>query len=365
MAKYVTNAEIIEALKSLNEALAKLDKQVTELEKKQGKLITCPACKGNVSNKAQSCPNCGHPIQEYLKQIELTTCPECGKRVSEKEIYCPNCEYPVINLRPHSITLRAFIDDENELFLSNSYDPHWASVFVYQACGEKCGDDYRCSFCVRAEEKTKFYLKCNYSDEQIDFCESEDYKEEVLEMTLSAYDEWWMGDEIVYEIGYIDVTGKRVKLLKGYMHIEPYGEYLAPGEEFDGYEITREKIKTSLFVNDADECEKLFAYDFDEETGDDDEEYYSGNSDDEFDPSSWDEESYLRSQGYTVSQTKGLSDYQRSKMLEDVLKSGVMSKYDIISHLERMINLRKNMPQYSIAISKWKRDIEFVRNCAI
>ena len=114
-----TNAEIMEKLKYLNEVLAKLDKKVTELENGHGELITCPVCKGNVSNKANSCPHCGYPIQEYLKQIELMTCPECGERVGKNEIYCSNCEYPVINIRPHSITLREFIGGDEYIYLSS------------------------------------------------------------------------------------------------------------------------------------------------------------------------------------------------------------------------------------------------------
>ena len=35
-------------------------------------LVTCPECGKKVSDKASSCPNCGCPIDEILKQFQLT-----------------------------------------------------------------------------------------------------------------------------------------------------------------------------------------------------------------------------------------------------------------------------------------------------
>lgn len=43
-------------------------------------LIICPECKKQVSEYADTCPNCGYPIKKYnsLKDIESIKCPICG-----------------------------------------------------------------------------------------------------------------------------------------------------------------------------------------------------------------------------------------------------------------------------------------------
>lgn len=52
-------------------------------------LIKCPECSHAVSDKAESCPNCGFPITSLVK------CPECGNMFSCKADACPNCGIPV------------------------------------------------------------------------------------------------------------------------------------------------------------------------------------------------------------------------------------------------------------------------------
>lgn len=84
-------------------------------------------------------------------------------------------------------------------------------------------------------------------------------------------------------------------------------------------------------------------------------------SDDKFNPMLWQEESYLRVKGYTVSQQEGLTESQRHQILANVIDSGVMSKNQIIGHLESMISLRKYQNKYENAIRKWEQDIDFVK----
>ena len=84
--------------------------------------------------------------------------------------------------------------------------------------------------------------------------------------------------------------------------------------------------------------------------------------DDEFDASTWSTESILMEHGYTVSRRAGLSDETRQKILYDVLSNRIATKYDVISHIELQINLRKANPMYSVAIEKWNKDLAYVRS---
>lgn len=51
-------------------------------------LILCPECNTKVSDKAQTCPQCGFRIDS------LITCPDCGKLVRPGTMVCPGCAYP-------------------------------------------------------------------------------------------------------------------------------------------------------------------------------------------------------------------------------------------------------------------------------
>ena len=69
----------------------------------------------------------------------------------------------------------------------------------------------------------------------------------------------------------------------------------------------------------------------------------------------------MRQEGYTVSQKEGLSDYERQQILLSVMRRNLMSKWQIIEHIELQISLRRNNKMYSMAISKWERDLSFLR----
>lgn len=51
-------------------------------------LIKCSECGKNVSDKAQSCPNCGNPISTPKKD---RICFACGGLVGDKAYKCPHC----------------------------------------------------------------------------------------------------------------------------------------------------------------------------------------------------------------------------------------------------------------------------------
>ena len=85
------------------------------------------------------------------------------------------------------------------------------------------------------------------------------------------------------------------------------------------------------------------------------------NSNGELDTSTWNLESVLRQEGYTVSQKEDLSDLERQSILKNVINRKLMSKWQIIEHIELQISLRRNNRMYNIAISKWERDLAFLR----
>ena len=88
---------------------------------------------------------------------------------------------------------------------------------------------------------------------------------------------------------------------------------------------------------------------------------YEAFDDYDFDPSEWDEESIIRKHGYTVSQEEGLSAAERQRILSMVIKNRVMTPYQVINHIERMINLRDRQSKYNLACQKWREDMQFVR----
>lgn len=51
-------------------------------------LITCPECGKEVSEKADSCPNCGNPLQNNNNQ---KFCKHCGATIDKECVVCPQC----------------------------------------------------------------------------------------------------------------------------------------------------------------------------------------------------------------------------------------------------------------------------------
>lgn len=80
---------------------------------------------------------------------------------------------------------------------------------------------------------------------------------------------------------------------------------------------------------------------------------------------SYNTESILRQFGYNVNAQENLSLEERHKILEIILNNSIMSKNEIISHLNFLINSRKNQINMFNAISKWNDDIKFVHTFKI
>ena len=70
--------------------------------------------------------------------------------------------------------------------------------------------------------------------------------------------------------------------------------------------------------------------------------------------------STLRLYGYTVSKNEGLTDGQRQELLKNLMDSRLMSKTDILNHIEWLVNTHEGNYKYADACDKWTSDIRFV-----
>ena len=77
------------------------------------------------------------------------------------------------------------------------------------------------------------------------------------------------------------------------------------------------------------------------------------------------QESILMQYGYNVSQTEGLSQRTRQKILALLIDNKALSKSEIISYLDFFISQRAGRSSMELAISKWETDREFVENYRI
>lgn len=73
------------------------------------------------------------------------------------------------------------------------------------------------------------------------------------------------------------------------------------------------------------------------------------------------ERSLLYELGYSVAQESGLSDQYRRDLLENIIRSGQMTKGQVSNHLYYLIKINGKKGTNDIAVSKWKRDLEFVK----
>lgn len=71
-------------------------------------------------------------------------------------------------------------------------------------------------------------------------------------------------------------------------------------------------------------------------------------------------ESLLRQFGYNVGLTDNLSQKSRQKLLGLILKENLMSKTEILSHLNFLVNSRSGQSKMKNAITKWNEDINYV-----
>ena len=56
-------------------------------------LIKCSECGHDVSDMAQSCPNCGAPIKKAEPMVEKKYCAKCGGVMNANQNFCNHCGY--------------------------------------------------------------------------------------------------------------------------------------------------------------------------------------------------------------------------------------------------------------------------------
>lgn len=76
----------------------------------------------------------------------------------------------------------------------------------------------------------------------------------------------------------------------------------------------------------------------------------------------WAPESVLKMYGYNVSQKEGLSDLERQTVLDMIISNEIMSKSRCIQFIEWLVRHNSARPHMDIAIKKWNRDIDYLRN---
>lgn len=87
-------------------------------------LIKCPECGKEISDKSLSCPNCGCPASEFLKQNEVVKtknenenvklCFKCGRYIQKSATICPYCGKDPSDAE-------SWIGGKNEKKLKNEY----------------------------------------------------------------------------------------------------------------------------------------------------------------------------------------------------------------------------------------------------
>lgn len=79
----------------------------------------------------------------------------------------------------------------------------------------------------------------------------------------------------------------------------------------------------------------------------------------------FDESSILRRMGYTVNQNSYLTEDKRRNILVKAIKNEVLTKYEIVTFLNRLINLHYYDDKFTKAIAKWESDKEFISRYSI
>lgn len=75
-----------------------------------------------------------------------------------------------------------------------------------------------------------------------------------------------------------------------------------------------------------------------------------------------DGESFLHFLGYNVRANNGLSDNDRKELLYHIVKNNYLSKFEIISHLQKEAQKRSNQDNMMDAVEKWESDIRYLSN---
>lgn len=85
-------------------------------------LVVCPDCKKEVSQYAESCPNCGFPIQKFMKEHNLSD--------TTKLWVCPICaEVNLIGCSNYYLTCDRCGFNEAMIQTNISYDEYWENNY--------------------------------------------------------------------------------------------------------------------------------------------------------------------------------------------------------------------------------------------
>lgn len=72
------------------------------------------------------------------------------------------------------------------------------------------------------------------------------------------------------------------------------------------------------------------------------------------------QESIMKKCGYTVSNMTGLNDQERSNLLGQIIKHGILSQKEVESFLNWLIHLNSTNPLQTEAVAKWRDDLESI-----
>lgn len=64
--------------------------------------------------------------------------------------------------------------------------------------------------------------------------------------------------------------------------------------------------------------------------------------------------------GYSVSTADGMDTEDRRKLLRRIIDSCILTKHEIINHLEWLIHTRSSMQHMENAVGEWSSDLRFV-----
>jgi len=73
-------------------------------------------------------------------------------------------------------------------------------------------------------------------------------------------------------------------------------------------------------------------------------------------------ESILYRYGYNVKSKENISNKQRHLILSSVVESGILTRQQICSHLDTLIERGSKIPKWKEATQKWKQDREYVKS---
>lgn len=223
-----------------------------------------------------------------------------------------------------------------------------------------------CCFCDKAfllchNSKSRYFLMdCPYSDwEELD-CPLFNLRSDIMDKRSSTLSKQDSPDNIDWtegKIHFLEVFHGRSKCID-FCHTRR--EYIANVYNIDY------KFHASLKVFFCDNCQKWYisdklvpneklalgyrglvrfsSYDYSQHT-------------DKYD--SWDPQSILTKYGYSAREN-GLNAFQRQQILKNIIESGILSTYQIISHLSGLIDLHQFEDKWQNAIGKYEADIQYI-----